>query len=55
MTTAQGKARCFYRLSAAPDIETLKVVWQSLGVTYQQDQEVLDHKEALKARFEAET
>lgn len=51
-TTEFGRAHCLDRLSKAAIIgrQALAARWGCLGVFYQNDPEVMAHKEALKAR-----
>ena len=50
--TPTGRAHCLDRLSKAAAIgrQDLATRWGCLGVFYQNDPEVMAHKEALKAR-----
>lgn len=53
MTTDPGRAFAMARLSQAPDLEALKTVWGSLGITYQRDADIAALKDQLKAQMEA--
>ena len=55
MTTDKGRTFAMFHLSQAPNLEALKKVWGSLGITYQRDPRVADLKDQLKRQMEAKT
>lgn len=52
--TDHGKAYVMNRLSSCPNLDTLRRVWDGLGVEYQRDASIIAHKEALKATLGGE-
>jgi len=52
--TDEGRKFILGRLSDAPDIRSLRKVWDSLGHEYARDPKIAAHKDQLKAQFEKE-
>ena len=52
MTTTEARACVIARLSDAPNLPALRRVWESLGVEYRVNPEIMAHKDALKKQME---